>query len=114
VIYSDFESTTNPDGKQRVNSYCLFCPDLYDLGSSFALMLYCNKDEEDVMSHFCMDLQNMYEAAFNYLEQYKEVPKLTAEQQKNLIKLISALDVRSFSLIIIHNVDTMIIQLVNT
>jgi hypothetical protein len=25
VIYSDFEATTGKDGKQRVNSYCLFC-----------------------------------------------------------------------------------------
>jgi hypothetical protein len=48
--------------------------------------LYCNKDEEDVMSHFCIDLQNMYETAFNYFEQYKEVPKLIAEQQEEFNK----------------------------
>jgi hypothetical protein len=86
VIYSDFESTTCPDGRQRVNSYCLFCPDLFDLGSSCALMMHCNKDEEEVIKNFCRDLQIMYDLAFNYLEQHKEVPKLTKEQQKEFDK----------------------------
>jgi hypothetical protein len=82
VIYSDFEATTCKDGKQRVNSYCLFCPDLYDIGSSNGMKIYCSGDEEDVMSKFCTDLYHMYQSAFDYLEQYKEVPELTPEQQK--------------------------------
>jgi hypothetical protein len=86
VVYADFEATTGPDGKQRANSYCVFCPDLYKLGYLEGLKKFFHEDEEKVVEQLCKDLKQIYNKTFYNLNRYIKLKPLTKEQEEKFNK----------------------------
>jgi hypothetical protein len=85
VVYADFEAF-NHDTKQKPNSYCLFCPDLYDLGVGVGFYFFFHKDPVQLIAQFCKDLDMIHKLAMKFIEQYKNTILMKPEDQEKFDK----------------------------
>jgi hypothetical protein len=87
VVYADFESATNPEGKQYPICYCLFCPNLYfKLKCLDRLVRDYNEDEDKLCKQLCKHLQRIYTIASNNINKFVKMKQLTNEQEAQFCK----------------------------
>jgi hypothetical protein len=70
-----------PDGKQYVNSFCLFCPDAYDDKLHLALKIFIGRDEEKVIQEFSNNLNQLFDYIVENMNRYPW-PVLDPEEQQ--------------------------------
>jgi hypothetical protein len=59
-----------PDGKQRVNSFFLFCPDAYDDKPELALKMHVDRDEERIIQEFGNSLNHLFDYIVENMNRY--------------------------------------------